>query len=377
MKGRTSRAAKIAAHLRKYLLAYVLLTILVALPIGHYGAEFFASHKSLVKNVILLLAIGTLLPSMIQLRASELGKELRAKPKEIALALVLALIITPLLAMLLADYMGHKVIGVGYVAANAVPASSASLAYVMIAEGNLELATVLVLLSVVASLVLAPVYVGVYAQTVNMNLPLPVLAKSVTIALLVPLLLGQAIRRYMVRRAARALLVSGNDRLRCREELQAYLAGRPHIGDVLEKLEEAMECVEERIIKSVKPLLSLWTLVFMLMLIFVLIASKAELLIEKPIIAAHIIVAQVTIYVAVIALLIIASRALKICYKDHMAIAFISLTKNQSVAAAMAVLAIGPTAALPAALIPAIQPVIAVLYISAAPYIKKVLGETS
>ena len=59
-----------------------------------------------------------------------------------------------------------------------------------------------------------------------------------------------------------------------------------------------------------------------------------------------------------------------------MAAAFIALTKNQSVAATMTALATGPTAAIPAALIPAIQPAVAILYISVAHVIKRILGET-
>ncbi|GEM_PF-3932442 len=41
----------------------------------------------------------------------------------------------------------------------------------------------------------------------------------------------------------------------------------------------------------------------------------------------------------------------------------------------MTVLAIGPTAAIPAVLIPAIQPLIAILYISAAHIVKRMLEE--
>jgi len=128
--------------------------------------------------------------------------------------------------------------------------------------------------------------------------------------------------------------------------------------------------------KRIKPYLSIWTITFMLMVTGVLIANKASLLISKPSLARYIISAQRVIYATIILSVIVASKVLNIEYRDHMAMVFISLTKNESVAAAMAVLAIGPTAAIPAALIPAIQPLVAILYISVAHIIKRILRET-
>ena len=340
-------AARIAAHLRKYLIVYVVLVVLIALPIGYYNAYFFEVHKGIIKNVILSLAIGTILPSMIQLRSEKMGKELRSKPKEVIITAVIIFIITPLLAMLFANHIGHRIVGIGYIAANSVPASSASVAYVMLAGGNIELATVLVILSVLIALFAAPTYVALFAQSVHVRLPITVLAQSVMIALLFPLILGQIIRYcFIIRRVKR--LAQGSNVAK---------------GDL-----------EGKIMKKIKPYLSIWTIIFMLALVGVLIAYKARLLILNPSIALYIISSQLVIYAITILSLIAISKALNIGYRDHMAMVFISLTKNQSVAAAMVILAIEPTAALPAALIPAIQPVVAALYISLAHVVKRILG---
>ena len=345
-------AARIAAYLRKYLIAYVVLVVLIALSIGYYNAYFFEVHKGIIKNVILSLAIGTILPSMIQLRSEKMGKELRSKPKEVIITAVIIFIITPLLAMLFANHIGHRIVSIGYIAANSVPASSASVAYVMLAGGNIELATVLVILSVLIALFAAPTYVALFAQSVHVRLPITVLAQSVIIALLFPLILGQIIRYcFIIRKAKKPTQTSSGD-LGVRERL------------------------EDKIMKRIKPYLSIWTITFMLTLIGVLIANKARLLISKPSLALYIISAQLVIYAIVILSVIVASKVLNIEYRDHMAMVFISLTKNESVAAAMAVLAIGPTAAIPAALIPAIQPLVAILYISVAHIIKRILRET-
>jgi len=345
-------AARIAAYLRKYLIAYVVLVVLIALSIGYYNAYFFEVHKGIIKNVILSLAIGTILPSMIQLRSEKMGKELRSKPKEVIITAVIIFIITPLLAMLFANHIGHRIVGIGYIAANSVPASSASVAYVMLAGGNIELATVLVILSVLIALFAAPTYVALFAQSVHVRLPITVLAQSVIIALLFPLILGQIIRYCFIIRKAKKPTQPSSEALGVRERL------------------------EDKIMKRIKPYLSIWTITFMLTLIGVLIANKARLLISKPSLALYIISAQLVIYAIVILSVIVASKVLNIEYRDHMAMVFISLTKNESVAAAMAVLAIGPTAAIPAALIPAIQPLVAILYISVAHIIKRILRET-
>ncbi|OYT55782.1 MAG: hypothetical protein B6U76_05130 [Desulfurococcales archaeon ex4484_217_2] len=353
-------AARIATHLKKYLIVYVILIILIALPIGYYNAGYFKAHKETIKNVILSLAIGTLLPSMIQLRSEKMGKELRFKLKEAIVAIAIIFIITPLLAMLFASRIGHKVVGIGYIAANSVPASSASIAYVMLAGGNIELATVLVILSILIALFAAPTYVALYAQSVHISLPVTVLAESVMIALLFPLILGQIIRYYFIKRKAEKLARVSKGGLECTGKNMLSAEGDKGV-----------------VMKKIKPYLSIWTITFMLALIGVLIANKAGLLISNPSLALYIISAQLVIYTTIILTIIIASKVLNIGYRDHMAMAFISLTKNQSVAATMAVLAIGPTAALPAVLIPAIQPLIAILYISTAHTIKRILGKNT
>ncbi len=365
----TVNIAKIANHMRRFLLLYVFLAIISALPLGYHYAYYFKSHKELVKNAIVCLAIGTLYPSMIQLRAGKIGSELRLKLKETIVTLFIIFVITPAVAMFFANHIENRVIGIGYVAANAVPASSASIAYVMLAEGNIELATLLVILSILIASIAAPVYVDLYAKSVHVNLPIVTLAKSVTMALIVPLVLGQATRYYLVVRKARRMMNDPRVKLDCKN----VMIKDSGMGNMSTKNEMIIRCLENRISARLKPILSIWTMTFMLVLIFLLIANKASLLISKPNLVLYILSAQIVVYAIVIISLLVASRALNIRYEDHMAAAFIALTKNQSVAATMTALATGPTAAIPAALIPAIQPAVAILYISASSIIKKAL----
>ena len=368
-------ALKFSEHLRKYLLLYVFLVIFLALLVGYYNVGFFKAHKVEVKNAIILLAIATLYPSMIQLRSEKFRSELKGKIRETVLALLFIFLIAPLLAMGLAGFLPNKELAIGYVAANTVPASSASIAYVLLAEGNIEFATLLAILSIVGALVAVPVCVGFYARSIAVNLPIAVLGESIALALLTPFILGQLTRHYAVKGKARRILKSPNVNMQCKRivlELDS-LNGIVRVENIVKHVEDALECIETKISKRMKPYLSMATMLSMLTLIFLLIANKAFLLIEKPILACEIIGLQLVVYGVLIASIIAVSKLLKLSYRDHMGMVFIAITKNQSVAAAISVMAIGAAAAIPAALIPAIQPIVAIVYIAIAPMLRKLL----
>ena len=363
------KALKLAEHLRKYLLLYVIIAIILALPIGYSAESFIKTHKPLMKNMIITLAILTLFPSMVQLKLEKFGSELSTKKLETTIALIIIFGVGPLTAMLVAGYLPNKPISIGFVAANSVPASSASIAYVLLAEGNIEFATLLAIISIIGALGVVPAYVGLYARTVSVSVPISVLGESVALALLTPFILGQLTRYYLVKRRAKRVLRNSEIELPCKK-IETHLSG---LEEALSHIEDALECIEGRIDKKIKPYLSLWTMLAMLFLVGTLIAAKAGLLVKKPMLAADILGLQGIVYGAIIASVIAVTKLMHLSYEDHAAIIFISLTKNESVAAAVSVMAIGAAAAIPAALVPAIQPVIAILYLWALPYLGKAL----
>jgi len=77
---------------------------------------------------------------------------------------------------------------------------------------------------------------------------------------------------------------------------------------------------------------------------------------------------------ALLSLSLLVSKLLKVSYEDYQALALISITKNQSVAAAMAVTAFCPRSALAPALIPIIQPVLAIACLQAESWVRKLLS---
>ena len=354
------RAAKKAAqHLKTYLLLYSLAAIALGLAAGLHWHTYIKSHRSLVKNTIIVLAILTIYPSMVQLKPGKLAEAGRkAKPVTIGVAMVF--IVSPLLAMLLSRLLPEASVATGYVLVNLVPASSAALGYVLISGGSVELATILILIAIAGSFASIPGYLALYSRVSHIAIPAKTIAESLGITLLLPLILGQ-LTRYMIihRRAWSELRGAGDGNgYPC---LSRRVSGG--LSEALKALHEAKRCIEARLEASIKPHLSLTTMTSMLILIALLVAAKAEFIIEKPLLAMEVFALQGALLATLLTLLTILDPRLGISYEDHTAIAFISSTRNAGVAAAIAVSALSAAAALPAALVPVIQAPIAITYV--------------
>jgi len=324
-----SRVEKVAEHFKKYLLAYTLVSMLLALVVGPRSFVVKMSNGD-YSTLVQILAIATILPSAITLKGEELGTAFRMW-KEILVALVFASAITPMFAWLLSNVFSEKLVGTGFFIVNLVPGSSAALGYVMLASGNIELATVLVSLLTLLTFLIVPSYLALYSSVTRVEIPIMDVVNSLIVVLLVPLILGQLIRFYIIRR-------------------------RP------------------KYMKKLGPYLSLATMWSMLILVFFLIARKAAVAISNPWIAIEIILWQTILTAITASLLPLVNKPLGIRYKEHQAIAFLTITKNASVAAAIVVSALGGSlAALAPALVPAIQPALAIAYLHRENYVKKLL----
>jgi len=312
---------------RKYLILLTILSALLALAFNN----ILVLDKTLISNLVVFLAILTIYPSMIQLKMEGLMsiKQFR----QIVLSMFYVFIVSPALAFLIAPRLGDPHIGVGYVMANVVPASSASLGYVLIAGGSIELATILSILTLFIGIPVIPFLIRLYSGSVSIPVPIEPIITSLIEVLLLPLIVGQ-LTRYLIIKSK----------------------GLPYVE------------------KTIKPHLSLATMLSMLALVFVLVLNQATRIIKNPVIAILIIFYQSIVLVALLLISLLISKFFKISYEDHQALSLISITKNQSVAAAMAVSALGPQSALAPALIPIIQPILAVAYLSLEGWIKRFLG---
>ncbi|MEM1604697.1 MAG: bile acid:sodium symporter [Fervidicoccaceae archaeon] len=330
--GTKKKAYWLADVVKKYLVLFSLLSTLLALPIGFYFSKIIASNKHLISNIILMLAFLTIYPSMIQLKTEGLLRSMR-KVKMILLSLVYVFIVSPLFAYFIAPTLGNPYIGIGYFVSNVVPASSASIGYVLIAGGSIELATILAVLTLIISIPLIPALISIYSSNISVSVPMKPIMSSLIEVLVLPLVLGQLTRYMLVK-----------------------VKGSSYVD------------------KTIKPHISLATMLSMLVLIFVLVLNQSTTIINKPMLALIIIAYQSIVIVVLLVVSMLVSKTLRISYEDHQALAMISITKNQSVAAAIATAALGPQSALAPALIPIIQPILITAYINIEDQVRKFLS---
>ncbi|MCL4333519.1 MAG: bile acid:sodium symporter [Candidatus Thermoplasmatota archaeon] len=312
---------RVAEHVRKYLILYTLVFVVLGIVIGYHYRTFSASDKGLMSNLVIFFAILTIYPSMIQLKTEGLLKHIRSF-KPIVVSLIYVFVLSPLIAILVAPSFGNASVASGFVVSNVVPASSASMGYVLIAGGSLELATVLAVLSVVVAVPAIPLIMNLYSSQMHFTFPLAPVMTSVLYILILPLIAGQ-LTRYPIEKFKGKEFLNGTSR----------------------------------------KYLSLITMLSMFSLIFVLVFKEASVIVTRPDLVVYLIGFQSLIIVGILILSLIVSRWISLSYEDHQALAMISVSKNQSVAAAIAVLSLSPVAALAPSVIPMIQPVLIIIYI--------------
>ena len=317
-----SRIARLAEHVRRYLMAYVVVAVGLGVVLGaSFSAFSTAANRTLVSNLVIAFAILTIYPSMVQLKTEGLARGFRSW-RPIVLSVLYVFALSPVVAFLLAPGLGNSEISAGFFLANIVPASSASLGYILIAGGSLELATVLAVVSFAISIPAIPVFMDLYSRSTSTAVPIGPILLSIALILVLPLIAGQ-LTRYPLRKIRGPQFVN--------------LVLRPH--------------------------LSLATMLAMFALIFVLVAREAPVILSRPGVVGELLAFQSANILGLLALSVTVGRWLHYSYEDHQAVAFVSVSKNQSVAAGIATLALTPTAALAPSTIPMIQPVLSVAYL--------------
>jgi len=330
-------ANALSEHLRKYLILYTIASILIAVLAGEKFKLFSSMSNQIYSDLVEVLAIMTILPSAVTMKGGKLIEVARSFNKfkvwmkGILMTLASAYILSPLLAWAFSYIFSNKLVGLGFFLVNTVPGSSGSLGYVMLASGNMELAVMLVMILTFLTLAVTPAYMALYSSAIKMEIPLTAIVEFLAIVLVLPLIVGQLIRYYASKKKS-----------------TSYVD------------------------KTLKPYLSTTTMLSMLALIFFLIARKTTVLIKEPWIAGSILLYQTILTLITIGALLLLDRLLRLSYADHQTVAFLTITKNASVAAAIATTSMsGGMAALSPALVPAIQPVLAILYLHMEGWVKK------
>lgn len=254
---------------------------------------------------------------MINLRLGELKNSLK-QGKQLAIGLTMGLIVAPLLMWFLIWLVGlfyplNPQLALGLMLAMVVPCSSMSIAYTGFSRGNLELATIIVAFSFILAIITVPGWLAIYAASSHVTVDTMLLIITIIEVVFVPMALGLLTRWYLLRSRGP----------------EGFL--------------------------KLKPLFPAISLIGMYLIVFLIFMEKAKLIAKKPEVVLITLVPLILYYAISLGLLTYLNRALRIPYKDHMAITFPSVGKNEGTAMAIAMSAGMGFMAIPPAVTPLIQ----------------------
>ncbi len=290
---------KFKNHLDKYLPVYVILAMLAGFYVGTH-TNLKPYHETL-KTLNMLVVISMIYPMMINLRLGELKNSAKLG-KQLAIALTMGLVISPLImygAIWLTELFHpvNHMLALGLLLAVVVPCSSMSIAYTGFTKGNIELATIVVALSFTLAIVTVPAWLKVFASSYHVAISVWLLVKTILIVVITPMILGVLTRAYLMGKLGP----------------EGFLRIKPAFPAI--------------------SLLGMYTIVFLIFM------EKAKLIAAKPEIVGIALIPLALYYIIALLFMTIVDRVAGIPYKDHMAITFTSVGKNEGTAMAIALAA--------------------------------------
>ncbi len=325
----SGRVHRLSDHLRRYLLVYSVVAIGVGWLFG-LGAPAPASiAKNVLPPLLTVIVFFMIYPMMVHLRLEALPGVAK-KPKATLLSLVFNFVVTPLVASAIAYvFIPNPLVAVGFFLVMLIPGSSMSLGYTGLAEGNIELATIALGVNFLLILVVLPLEITVLGHAYSVATPLGAILQAILTVLVLPMIVGDLTRRGITRWKGPAK------------------------------------------VKELKPLLSSVSMTMMFAIVGLIFYMQAKALLKQWTILIPLLGATV-LYIAVMLLLETwLDRKAGLSYEDHMAIVFLSTGKNNGTAVAIAVLAMSPLVAIPAATLPIFQVILLVSYVNLAGRVRR------
>jgi len=312
-------------HLDKFLPVYVTISMLLGFFVGlHANVK---EYKEMFHWLNLAVVISMIYPMMINLRLGELKNSMK-QGKQLAIGLTMGLVVAPILMWFLIWLVGllhplNPQLALGLMLSMVVPCSSMSIAYTGFSRGNLELATIIVAFSFILAIVTVPGWLAIYAASSNVSVPTMLLIITIIEVVFVPMFFGILTREALIRKKG----------------TEGFL--------------------------KLKPLFPAISLIGMYTIVFLIFLEKAKLIAKKPEMVLIALVPLILYYLISLGLLTYLNKALKIKYRDHMAITFPSVGKNEGTAMAIAMSAGMGLMAIPPAVTPLIQIPFLVGYVKA------------
>jgi len=323
---------KIQENLKKYMIWYVSLSIVLGWLLGYFNGPFIKQHQPTLKTLITIVVFMMIYPMMVNIRLEALAKAAR-NLKGLGLTLAYNFVWAPILGFVLSRLFLHDPeVGFGFLLVMVVPCSSMSIGYTGLAGGNLELATVAVATSFVTAIAAIPFWLSILAGAYNVPVPLGILMNAILTVLILPMILGYLTRLILVR------------------------------------------WLGETGFKRVAPLFPSITLVSMFLIIFLIFFMKAAILVQKWQLMVWLIVPNLAFVTLTLLLITWVDKRVGLSYEDHMGIVFASTGKNNGTAIALATAAFSPLVAVPAATLPIFQIIFLVGYLKLEDQVRKIFG---
>ena len=285
---------KIQKNLSKNMILYTLLVIVLGILFGHYLD--LKSLSSLIIPVVFIM----IFPMMINLSLSSL-KKIKGSTKPLIEALILNFIYAPLFMWFLTSiFISDPKITLALMLLSIAPASSMGLGYIGLAEGHMLSGAIIVAFAFLASIFVYPFAGHYFALGANIPVPLIMILKNLLIILILPFVLGIVTREYVERKHGKKKFL------------------------------------------KVKPYFSTITLAFLYILIFIIFASKANLILKNYFDIILLLPIAILFYgITVLFTLLINKKLFSFEYGHHQAVVFTSVSKNIALTIAILVSVFG------------------------------------
>ncbi|MDZ7641531.1 MAG: hypothetical protein U5J62_05865 [Desulfurivibrio sp.] len=273
----------------------ILIDIAIAFVLGIFYPDIFAQ----LGKYAIIAAFIMIYPIMINTDLRSVKESIHSK-KFISLSLVFHFVISPLLLFLILTLMvNDPSISAGLLFIAIMPASGMAVVWTTLKEGTTQLAIVVLAVSTILAIVVVPL--GAYFIVGNLvEIPIDIFIKSILILLILPVTLGYFTRITIIK-----------------------LKGK-------EKFAEA------------KPYIKTISIVGLLAIVFIAFGKEGQTLLSKPLLVVETVLPMILFYVLGFALMTWVGIKSGFSKQDVVALNYSSLTKNRSMALAIAIVALNP-----------------------------------
>ncbi len=285
---------RIHKNLSDNMILYTLLVIVLGTLLGHYFELKCLSH------FIIPIVFIMIYPMMVNLSISSL-RRIKGSVKPLVEAMILNFMYAPLFMWFLTSvFISDSRIRLALMMLAIAPASSMGLGYIGLAEGHMLSGAIIVAFAFLASIFVYPLLGHYFALGANIPVPTSLIIKNLLFILIFPFVLGLITREYIERKHG-----------------------------------------QEKFLK-VKPYFSTITLAFLYVLIFVIFASKSDLILKNYVDIFLLFPVAVIFYgVTIFFTLLINKKILAFEYGHHQSVVFTSVSKNVALTIAILVSVFG------------------------------------